>query len=280
MSNDEAKREQFFAEIDRALREDRFVPAYQPIFCLRSGRLVSVEALARLVEKNGEIKTPASFYPALQNPVLGTKISERILARAIVDFAALCDAGFIADQVSVNITELQVLDETFLPRVLESLATSGVAPQSLVFEFTEDVMFSRHPDQIKRQAERFATAGIKLSLDDFGTGFASLKQLLEFPVDQIKIDRSFVSPMKANPRAYAIAAAVAQMGRQLGLEVVGEGIEDDDAEALALKIGCDLGQGFLYAKPLLLPELLPYLAARMGPDGRSDSLQSQPLRQD
>jgi EAL domain-containing protein (putative c-di-GMP-specific phosphodiesterase class I) len=232
---------------DAALRDDRIVPHYQPKVDLRDGRLVGLEALLRWHGHDGSIHLPDEIEGAFGDPVLGPRLSERMTTRIIADVSSWRAAGLPCN-VAINCASVDVLDEAFADRLLRRLRQVGLPPSSIELEITEDVLLTASPARVEGNLQRLSAAGARIALDDFGTGFASLTHLKRFPVNTIKIDRSFVCNVLDDRGDRAIVAALANLATSLEIEIVAEGVEHP-AQADALRaMGCGVGQGFLFGK--------------------------------
>lgn len=163
--------------------------------------------------------------------------------------------------VAINASPVEFLRDDFAERLLARLAGSGVAPSLVEIEITEQVLAERGSAYVVRALRRLKQAGVRIALDDFGTGHSSLSHLRDYPIDCLKIDRSFISRMEAEPAILAIIRAVATLGPSLGLDLVAEGVENIGQRELLLECGCRLGQGFLYAPALPACAVAGYLQA-------------------
>jgi EAL domain-containing protein (putative c-di-GMP-specific phosphodiesterase class I) len=151
--------------------------------------------------------------------------------------------------MAVNVSAMQIASENLLQHVAQSLASSGLAPESLVLELTESVLV-HDPDLAARRLHELQRLGVRLAVDDFGTGYSSLSYLRQFPFDILKVDKSFVATITDADAIPAIVRGLLELGRTLGLETVAEGVEDAVQRDALRAQGCDLAQGFLYARPL------------------------------
>ena len=255
------RRRAVLSSVDAAIAEGRLRPAYQPKVDLVSGEVHEFEALARIVDRDGQLLGPGSFAAALEEPLYATKISDTVLATAIHDAGALRERGIAFDRVAVNVTEFQLMDDLFVEKIQNLLAAANLSPQNLGLEITENILLSKHSEQMKRQLDALSEIGVEISFDDFGTGFASLTHLLQYKVDRIKIDKSFIIGIETDQRAFVIVKAIAEMARELRIDVVAEGVETAGAAAIVRGMGCRFAQGFHYAKPLPFQALAEMLAA-------------------
>lgn len=247
--------------VRRGLDRNAFVPFYQPKTCLRTGEIVGFEALVRRREEDGTVVGPAAFAAALSDPDLAPRIGRTMLEAVGRDMRDWLDRGLSVGRVAVNLSAAEFSDRGLAERILETASRARLPLDRLEIEVTETVLLDRADDTAALTLERLHRAGIAIALDDFGTGFASLSHLRLYPVDHIKIDRSFVARMAESPGDAAIVRSVVDLGRHLGLKVTAEGVETR-AQADALRAaGCDYAQGFLYA-PAVASEAVPTLLAK------------------
>ncbi|WP_126173065.1 EAL domain-containing protein [Altericroceibacterium xinjiangense] len=231
-----------------ALRDNRVVPYYQPKLGLLNRSIVGFEALLRWRTPYGELNYPASIEAAFEDADLAAAISDRIIERTISDMRSWLDQGIEFHHVAVNASAAEFRNDKFAERVLDRLAKADIPPHHFQLEVTESVFLGPGAEYVHRSLAQLGNAGVRVALDDFGTGYASLAHLKKFPVDTIKIDRSFVQGIESDTDNDAIIRAVIHLGRSLGIKVVAEGIETDAQAACLLKASCDFGQGFLFSK--------------------------------
>lgn len=237
-------------EVRDALTSDEFAPFYQPKTSLDTGRIVGLEALARWLHPTRGVLTPAYFGAAFDDPELTTEIAAAMRRCIASDVGEWLDAGLDFGRVAINLASAEFADELLADRVLAIFGARGVSPSRLEVEVTETVFLGPSAHNVSATLRQFHEAGVKIALDDFGTGYASLSHLKQFPVDHIKIDRSFVRDLATDEGDAAIVAAVIGLGRNLGMTVTAEGVETRRQEEILRRMGCDHAQGYLYAKPL------------------------------
>jgi diguanylate cyclase (GGDEF)-like protein/PAS domain S-box-containing protein len=242
------------ADLRRGIEADEFVPHYQPVIELATGRVVGAEALARWEHPQRGLLLPASFIELAEETGLIVPLGRTILRRACIDAARWGGAFGDSPKLSVNLSAKQLQHESIVEDVAEILAESGLEPGCLTLEITESVLIA-DPDAAAKVLGRLKGLGITLALDDFGTGYSSLSYLGRFPVDVLKIDRSFVAGMSDDPTAAngteaALLEAIVGLGQMLQLSVVAEGIESADQLARLDALGCGMGQGYLFAYPM------------------------------
>ena len=232
------------------LARDEFVPFYQPKICLASGRAIGFEALIRWKHASRGLLTPGAFAAAFEDQELALALGERVLACVTADLARWHADGVDVGRVAVNMSAAEFHGPDLADRVLRQLAASGVSARSLTVEVTETVLLDRRTDAIKAALESLHQAGVVIALDDFGTGFASLTHLKQFPVDLIKIDQSFVRDLTTDPNDAAIVNALIGLGHNLDIQLVAEGVETREQADYLRRHGCDIGQGYYFAKPM------------------------------
>lgn len=233
-----------------AIDARQIVPFYQPKVCLRTGAIKGFEALARWQHPRDGILTPAAFSSVFEDPELAVAIGERMVEQVATDIRSWLDAGLDCGRIAVNLSSAEFGQEDLADRLFEIIQSCGVLPERFAFEVTETVFLGNHSDVVTRTLARLHEAGIRIALDDFGTGYASLTHLKQFPVDEIKVDQSFVRGLEVRPDDVAIVSAVVGLGRNLGLDVVAEGIETRGQAMHLREMGCDYAQGYLFSKPV------------------------------
>jgi len=241
-------------ELRRAITEDEIVLHFQPKTRMATGEVTGVEALARWRHPTEGMISPSEFIPIAEQTNLLHALTERILDRALSQLREWHARGFDLT-MAVNLSMRNLLDAKLADQVAQRLRRNGIEPSYLELELTEGMLMA-DPRRAMEILSRLKEVGVGLSVDDFGTGYSSLAYLKDLPVDAIKIDRSFVMGMENEPRNAAIVRSTVDLGRNLGLEVVAEGVETQAAYDELARLGCDYAQGFLLARPLPAPELL------------------------
>jgi diguanylate cyclase (GGDEF)-like protein/PAS domain S-box-containing protein len=245
------------ADLQRAIEERQLEVHYQPVVRLDKGSVNGLEALLRWQHPTKGTISPLQFIPLAEETGLIIPIGRWVLREACKQGAALQIA--VGDgqrlMMSVNLSVKQLQSDTIIADVESALAESGLVPDNLVLEITESVMMA-DIDLAVRRLHALKALGVRLAMDDFGTGYSSLSYLSKFPVDILKMDRSFLQAGKADS---GLAAAIVSLGETLDLQVVAEGIEMPEQLASLLSLGCELGQGFLFAKAMPLPSVVEYL---------------------
>ncbi len=232
----------------RAIAEDQILVHYQPIVDLADGRIVGIEALARIQADDGSLVHPAAFIGVAETSGLVTPMGERVLEIALDQLQSWSAQG-IEVQLNVNVSPRQLAKASFAPMVFERLMSRGLPPKSLCLEITEGaVVEATGPTLITLR--RLRSYGVQVGIDDFGTGFSSLTTLKYFPADVLKVDRSFVEGLGEDTNDSAIVGAVIRIAHDLGCIVVAEGVELEAQAAELTRMGCDLVQGYLYGRPV------------------------------
>jgi len=238
------------ASAREALQRKSIVPHYQPKISLRTSRIVGFEALLRWRDHHGVIRGPDVLKAAFDDPALGGPLSDVMLEEVLNDVRRWEQEGLDFGHVAINVTASDFRRGCFAENLLNQLKRRQVPPSRIQIEVTETVFLGRGAGYVEEALKRLSDHGVRIALDDFGTGYASLSHLNQFPVDLLKIDRSFIQEIGSSPDAEAISSAVINLGHCLGLEVIAEGIETPAQEAHLAAIGCDTGQGFLYSQAL------------------------------
>ncbi|MCW2569973.1 MAG: sensor-containing diguanylate cyclase/phosphodiesterase, partial [Frankiales bacterium] len=246
-----------------------FIAHLQPVVDLATHRLVGFEALARWSQPGGAAHLlPAEWMRAAEETGLIVDIDLRILELAAGQLVAWSEAipGAVDLHLAVNASGRSLREHDVATRVLSVLREVGLEPSRLLVEVTESVMID---EAVASRLQQLREAGVRIALDDFGTGWSSLAYLLRFPVDMLKIDRSFVAAIHGGPGAEAVPAAVLQLADALGLDVVAEGVETPEQAAILRRLGCRLAQGYLFGRPMTHTALAPLVRAGRVPGGAS-----------
>jgi diguanylate cyclase (GGDEF)-like protein len=242
-------------ELGRALAARDFDVHYQPIVTAEGNAIVGLEALLRWNHPTRGAIPPARFIPIAEQAGLMDQLGEFVLRRALLD--AVRWPGLY---VAVNLSPLQVRDRKFVDLVAVALAESRIAPSRLVLEVTEGVLID-NPEAAKSRLDDLRALGLKLALDDFGSGYSSLTYLQRLPFDKLKVDRGFVAALDQSANAGVIIQAIIALGRALNLSILVEGIETEEQRALVRLAGCDEMQGYLFARPAPREEIDRMVAA-------------------
>jgi diguanylate cyclase (GGDEF)-like protein len=260
------------AALQRALDHEEFRLFYQPVMELPTGRIIGVEALLRWFHPTDGIVPPLDFIPLAEETGLIVPIGRWVLTEAC-RYAATLVEGFpgMALDMAVNLSARQIARPEIVDEVREALDASGLDPSRLILEITESVMIHDIDLAIARLTE-LKTLGVQLAIDDFGTGYSSLNYVRRFPVDILKVDKSFIDGVTEEGESSALTAAVIELASILNLKPVAEGIERADQLERLISMKCDLGQGFLFAKPLPGEDLETLLADHLAMRAEADTL--------
>ncbi len=251
------------AQLGRALEQTEFSVKYQPQVCLATGRIVGTEALLRWWNPQLGTVSPAQFIPVAEDTGLIVPIGKWVLRTACEQNVAWQRQGLPAVVMSVNLSPRQFKDPNLLCDIAEVLEQTGMAPGFLELEITEGVIM-HDLDQVAERIAGIKRLGVRLAIDDFGTGYSSLSQLKRFPIDTLKIDRSFIRDIPGSVEDTAITEAVISLGKTLGVKIVAEGVETAPQCAFLRESGCDHMQGFHFSKPCHPDAFAELLARRAG----------------
>jgi len=247
-------------ELRHAIERAQFVLAFQPIVGARSGRIDGIEALVRWAHPKHGIIEPARFIPIAEEAGLIGPIGRLVLHKACQQLVKWRRAGAAPIYMSVNVSPVQFEGEEFVAELRELLAATGLAPELLQLEITEGMVMG-DPDRTANLLRKVKALGVRLSLDDFGTGHSSLAYLRRFPIDVIKIDRSFVSDIVDSRDDAPIVRAIIAIAASMGSEVIAEGVETEIQREVLVGLGCDRMQGFLFHRPMPATMLGPTIAS-------------------
>ena len=253
-------------DLRRAFEDHEFQIYYQPKLDLSSGKIIGAEALLRWQHPERGWITPDTFIPVAEETGLIIALGDWVIREACSQLVAWSKQGLAHLTVAVNVSVQQFAREDFVESVLGALREFGVKPQQLELEITESLLM-RNVDDTTACMQRFRAAGVALSIDDFGTGYSSLGYLRQFPVDSLKIDRSFVKDAHRSEDDAAICAAIIAMARELKLKVIAEGVENAEQLKFLRKHRCDQAQGYLISRPIPPAELQILLQSGAYPDG-------------
>jgi diguanylate cyclase len=243
--------------LERALRHERLLLHYQPKVDLVSGRVIAVEALIRWHDGRRGIVFPDKFVPEVEESRLVGPFNRYVLDKAIRQARDWQLEG-LPVPVAVNLTAV-CLDDPDLPGYIgELLARHGLPAELLRLEITERA-FTELGARPQAAMEQFAASGISVALDDFGVGHSSMARLVRLPVDVLKIDRAFITPMATDERSAVVVRSAIDLAHSLGLKAVAEGVETEQVWRRLRLLGCDWAQGYLISRPVPPQELVPYL---------------------
>jgi diguanylate cyclase (GGDEF)-like protein len=262
-----ARRLGLAGDLRRALENDELEVYFQPKVSLRTRQLVGVECLARWEHPGHGSVAPQDFVAVAEHTGLLSRLTDVVLTEGLRRCRQWADASRPLN-VAVNLSPRTLMDPGFPQRVKSLLDTYGVDPGQLTLEITEDGVITE-TDRPLPTLRRLNEMGVRLSVDDFGTGYSSLSYLRRLPVHEVKIDQSFVQGMATDPGDLAIVRAVVDLSRHFGLTVVAEGVESEIMLTRLEDIGCDIGQGFLFSRPLPFERLEAWFAQQTEPEPTS-----------
>ena len=242
----------------RALERDEFVNYYQPKVDLATGRIVGVEALVRWMDPARGLVAPSEFVPALETTGLIGEVGHKVMERAIADWCSWRDAGLAAPRIAVNVAAAQLHNDHFVPALRRALQAVPRDAGVLGIEITESILIA-DVDRAVEVLAQVRALGVPVAIDDFGTGYSSLAYLATLPIDELKIDRSFVRKITANPAYEGIVRTCVSLARGLNLTVVAEGVETGAQAARLRLLHCDQAQGFFYSPPVPAEQLVRML---------------------
>jgi diguanylate cyclase (GGDEF)-like protein len=250
-------------ELQRAIDMEMLEVWYQPIADIADGRIGGFEALLRWNHETLGRVPPDEFIPVAEQAGLMEPLTEWVLGQALGELRRWQDDGYELT-MAVNVSARNLFDSELVERLRTRLLEAGVAPQRLTLEITESSMMV-DSDRSERILARIARLGIEIAIDDFGTGYSSLSRLKRLPVQKVKVDRSFVKHMCADPGDEAIVRSTIELARNMGHAVVAEGVEDQETWDRLAALGCDQAQGYLMAPAMASPECRAWLADRQRP---------------
>jgi diguanylate cyclase (GGDEF)-like protein len=229
-----------------AVAERLILPYYQPKVQLDTGRIYGFEALLRWVHPSTGVQSPETIFEAFRDYQLASAIGEQMQLAVARDVAAWSAAGIEFGTISINASPSEFLRDDYAERLLARLAQVGADPRRIEVEVTEHAFLNRAAEYVSRAISTLSSAGVRISLDDFGTGYSSLSHIKDFPVDILKIDRSFVGEIERGGESAAIVTAVIGLAHNLALDVVAEGVETAAQKDFLIQKGCDFAQGYLF----------------------------------
>ncbi|CAM5181772.1 hypothetical protein UACE39S_02629 [Ureibacillus acetophenoni] len=258
LSNDSRRLLKLDSELRKAIENKDFELYYQPKVCLKTNEIKGIEALVRWNNEQFGYVSPAEFIPLAEETGLIIPMSEIILEKACEDLRTLRLAGFSNILMSINISSIHFHQNSFLQSIKEILERNNTSAHHFEIEVTERTIMNNDSETINKLV-RLKQLGFKISIDDFGTGYSSLSYLVRFPLDYLKIDRSFIQHLGSLDEKQAIVDAIIQMAHRLNVEVVAEGVESVQQVKKLREYGCDYIQGYYYSKPLPMELLIEFL---------------------
>ena len=258
MNEEVRKRRVMEDDLRDALNKNSFTLHYQPQIDLATGRLVGVEALLRLQDRDGGLITPGSFMPVAERSGMILRIDRWVLREACSQAKIWRDAGLLTERIAVNLSAVQLARPDLIKDLIGTLEETGLPANQLAIEITESVLLT-DTETVAQTLAAVHALGVELAVDDFGTGYSSLTYLRRFPVQKVKIDLSFVRNVCTNPSDASIARAIISLGHSLGLQVVAEGVEAEEQLDYLRNAGCDQAQGYYIAMPMSGPDCEVFL---------------------
>jgi EAL domain-containing protein (putative c-di-GMP-specific phosphodiesterase class I) len=244
----------FVTRLRKAVESQRWALHYQPVLELATGRMVGVEALIRWIEPDGTMVPPGDFIPVAEELGLIEAIGDWVVRELIYQAQAWRELE-IDLEMSFNLSPRQFWQPDLAARIIERINEGRIDPSKVLVEVTETSAMM-DPDRAQAILEGLHRGGLRIAIDDFGTGYSSLARLRDMPVDVLKIDRSFVSGVDADPQSASIVTAFVELARGMGITTLAEGIETDGELAFLKDRGCVLGQGFLFSRPVPPEEII------------------------
>ena len=246
-------------ELRAAIEQGQLSLRYQPEIILATGAVFGVEALVRWEHPTAGTRLPANFIGVAEETGLIVPLGEQVLRRACIDTAAWLAAFDLPDTfaLSVNLSPRQFRDPGLVSMVEAAMADAGLHPSRLILEITESIL-ADEPEQVAETLQRLCDLGLQIAVDDFGTGYSSLGRLRHVPVDFLKIDRSFIAGIGTDTADTALVRSMIDLAHALETQVVAEGVETAAQAMLLHELGCDVAQGYLYAKPLLESDITTF----------------------
>nr|WP_309997566.1 EAL domain-containing protein [Caulobacter segnis] len=249
------RRVELLRDVRAAIMANEFTLFYQPVVDIRERRVVGFEALMRWIHPEQGVLTPARFMAAFDDQELSLRLGDLALEHSLRQMRSWLDQGVDFGRIAVNISAAQFRSGCLAEEVRERLARWNVPCECLTIEVTENVYMGWGSDLVSGNISRLHAAGVMIALDDFGTGYASLANLRQFPIDRLKIDKSFVQ----NAEDEAIVKAVITLGASMGMKVVAEGVEDAEQLEALIRYGCDQIQGYYFGKPMPAEQVVGFL---------------------
>jgi diguanylate cyclase len=244
-------------ELRRGIAEGRMVVHYQPKIAAHTEQVCGAEALVRWDHPERGLIYPVDFLPLAEECGLMRELTSAVLERALLDCVSWLEGGARL-AVAVNLSVTNLVDVDFAAMVEQSLSRHDLDPRLLMFEITENLILA-DPERAKATLVALRTLGVRISLDDYGTGYSSLAYLRQLPLDELKLDRSFVAALDHDPTAWTFVATARQLANALGLQLVAEGVESARTWKTVVGAGCDIGQGYYFARPLDSRSLLHHV---------------------
>ncbi|MDO8767555.1 MAG: EAL domain-containing protein [Burkholderiaceae bacterium] len=252
-------------QLFHALERDELLLHYQPIVDMASNQLTGLEALLRWQHPEQGLMSPVHFIPLAEETGLIVPIGEWVLRSACMQLKAWQNQGYDVPQLAINLSTKQFRQNTLVQTIARILDETGVQARFLELEITESI-FMDHSEEMVETLLNLKDLGVDLSLDDFGTGFSSLSYLKSFPIDKLKIDRSFLQDIDTDPDDSSIVSSIISLAHSLQMKVIAEGVETEAQRAILAQQGCDQYQGYYFSQPLPVSEIVTKLHRRQSQD--------------
>ncbi|GGC04667.1 diguanylate cyclase [Oxalicibacterium flavum] len=250
----------------RTFEENRLFVVYQPQIDMVTREPVGAEALLRWRGDDGAMISPERFIPIAEYSGLIVELGEWVLRQACLQTVRLREHGFADFMIAVNVSQVQLRHPQFLAMLKRTLAESQAVAHCIELEITESMAMD-DPEALTHLLDQITATGVSIAIDDFGTGFSSLSHLQKLNVDRLKIDRAFVAEITESARGSSIAEAIIQLGRNLDLDVIAEGVENERQAMVLSELGCSCAQGYLFAQPLTSEKLEEWLRLNSRKEG-------------
>jgi EAL domain-containing protein (putative c-di-GMP-specific phosphodiesterase class I) len=247
-------------DLRRAVEQNEFELLFQPLMSLQTGVLQGFEALLRWRHPKRGLVAPAEFLAVAEETGVIVPIGRWALREACCYAAGWADREGITPSISVNLAPRQLEDGNLYTDVQNALSSSGLDPRLLLLEISESQMM-RATETAHTELQAIRALGVRIAIDDFGTGYSSLSHIQYFPVDELKIDGTFVARMNDGEREATFVRTMLTIAHSLGVNVVAEGIESEEQQTLLASLGCNAGQGYLFSRPLAINDVLNYMAS-------------------
>jgi EAL domain-containing protein (putative c-di-GMP-specific phosphodiesterase class I) len=246
-------------ELRHAIDHGDLTVFYQPKFDLRSGDIVGVEALVRWPHPKRGLLGPAHFLPLVRKRGLMRAVTDLVLTQALDDAAEWNSLG-IGVPIAVNVFAPSLGDLDLPTHIASALAIRELNPKDLTIEITEDFLLD-NIERTRSVLERLRQRGIRIAIDDFGSGYSALWYLRELAIDEVKLDRHFIAPIRVDPRAAAVVRGVVDLAHVLGVTTVAEGVENAETAERLREFGCEVAQGYYYSPPVSAAAMMNLLAS-------------------
>ncbi len=248
----------FESDLERAVRKEEFVFFYQPQINLKNNQVIAVEALLRWYHPQKGMISPAEFIPMLEKTKLINKLTPFLFRQSMEDLKRLHEAGFKNLMMAVNLSAVQLEDDKLVQHLSKQVKKFKINPKYYECEITETAMMENIARQVALLQE-ISDLGVSLAIDDFGTGYAGFNYLRRLNIQKLKIDMEFVSSLFEHKNNEIILSAMMDLGHRLNLSVLAEGVETNKQEAWLKENGCDMAQGFYFARPMPFDDLIRFL---------------------